>query len=132
MNKPSKSRKSKSSIKRPTSGKIPLIENQSMPNVFSKEDFISSSILNDESLSLMRTSPLDLGRQSNSFDSGYYDHSSSGGDIQSLASSSIMQIPSSLPSVRLINSAARRSTSNKRVSFYDEPKAIVVTTATYV
>jgi hypothetical protein len=103
-----------------------------MPNVFSKEDFISSTILNDESLSLMRTSPLDLGRQSNSFDSGYYDRSSSGGDIQSLASSSIMQIPSSLPSVRLINSAARRPTSNKRVSFYDEPKAIVVTTATYL
>lgn len=80
----------------------------------------------------MRTSPLDVAPQTNSFDSGYYDHSSSGGDVQSLTSSSIMQNVSSTPSVRLTSSAARRSHSTKKVSFYEEPTAVVVTTATYV
>jgi hypothetical protein len=123
---PSKSRKSK----RSKSSKIPPHENSTVSDSFTKDNFTSSSILNDESLSLMRTSPLDIAQQSNSFDSGY-DHSSSG-DLQSLTSSSMMQIPSSLQSKRLTNCVLRRSNSNKKVSFYDEPKAIVVTTATYV
>ena len=82
-------------------------------------------IFQDESLTLMRTSPIDFTKQSNSFDSGCYDHSSSG-DLQSLTSSSIMQIPSSIPSVRLNCSATRRSNSTKRVSFYEEPAATYV------
>ena len=126
----SKPHKSKTSTKRIKSPKIVPIENSPLPDSFSKDQFTSSSILNDESLSLMRTSPLEIRHQSNSFDSGY-DQSSSG-DMQSLTSSSIMQIPSSLQSTRLTNSVLRRSNSNKKVSFYDEPKAIVVTTATYV
>jgi hypothetical protein len=85
----------------------------------------------------MKTSPLDMitndkPHQSNSFDSGCYDHSSSSVDGQSLASSSVMQLPSSTPSARLTNSAARRSNTNKKVSFYEEPTAVVLTTTTYV
>lgn len=80
----------------------------------------------------MRTSPLDVTHQTNSFDSGYYDHSSSGGDVQSLTSSSLMQNATSTQSVRLTSSTGRRPNSMKRVSFYEEPKPVVVTTATYV
>jgi len=101
-------------------------------NFLSAEPSTYSSILHDESLALMKTSPIDMARQSNSFDSGYYERSTSSVDLQSLASSSIIQIPSSIPSARLTNSAARRSNSNKKVSFYEEPSAVIVTTATYV
>lgn len=80
----------------------------------------------------MRTSPLDVTHQTNSFDSGYYDHSSSGGDVQSLTSSSLMQNASSTQSVRLAHSAVRRPNSMKKVSFYEEPTTVVITTATYV
>ncbi len=130
MKQPSKPHKPRTSAKRMKSPKNILIENSTLPDSFSKDQFTSSSILNDESLSLMRTSPLEIGHQSNSFDSGY-DQSSSG-DLQSLTSSSIMQISSSLQPSRFTNSVLRRSNANKKVSFYDEPKAIVVTTATYV
>lgn len=80
----------------------------------------------------MKTSPLNTPLQTNSFDSGCYDRSSSGGDVQSLTSSSIVRIPSSIPSARLTNSTTRRLNTNKKVSFYEEPTAVILTTATYV
>jgi len=80
----------------------------------------------------MKTSPIDMTRQSNSFDSGYYERSTSSVDVQSLASSSIIQIPSSIPSARLTNFTAHRSNTNKKVSFYEEPSTMILTTATYV
>ena len=80
----------------------------------------------------MKTSPLNTPRQTNSFDSGCYDRSSSSGDIQSLTSSSVVQNSSSIPSARLNSSTTRRSHTNKKVSFYEEPTAVILTTATYV
>jgi hypothetical protein len=121
----SKSRHRKTSKKRPESAKIPIMDNSNITNFLSTEHSNLSSVLRDESLSLMRTSPLDITQQSNSFDSGCYDRSSSSGDLQSLTSSSIIQIPSSRPS-------AHRPNTNKKVSFYEEPSAMMLTTATYV
>ncbi|CAF3012461.1 unnamed protein product [Rotaria sp. Silwood2] len=122
----------KNPIKRTKSAVTPTTKNLNTTNVSLREHSTSSSILRDESLSLMKTSTSDVARQSNSIDSGCYDRSSSGGDIQSFTSSSMVRIPSSIPSTRLTNSAARRSNSNKRVSFYEEPTAVILTTATYV
>ncbi|CAF0849351.1 unnamed protein product [Rotaria sp. Silwood1] len=122
----------KKSIKRTKSAVTPTVQNSNTTNVSSKDHSISSSILRDESLSLMKTSTSDVVRQSNSIDSGCYDRSSSGGDIQSFTSSSMVRIQSSIPSTRLTSSVARRSNSHKRVSFYEEPTAVILTTATYV
>ncbi len=122
----------KTSSKRTKSAKISNVEKPNITNSLSKEYLNSPTVLRNETLPLMKTSPLDMAPQSNSFDSGCYDHSSSSVDGQSLASSSVMQLPSSTPSARLTNSAARRSNTNKKVSFYEEPTAVVLTTTTYV
>lgn len=128
-----KSRKQKTSIQRTNSAKVlTSIENENSTSFILTEPSAYASILRDESLDLMKTSPLDMTRHGNSFDSGCYERSSSSVDIQSLTSSSIIHNPSSHPSVRLANSAARRSNINKRVSFYEEPSAVILTTATYV
>lgn len=92
--------------------------------------FVSTN--NRDTPTLTKASSLNYPRQTNSFDSGYYDRSSSGGDVQSFTSSSVLQAPSSIPSVRLNSSTTRRSNTTKKVSFYDEPIRIASTTATYV
>ncbi|CAF0867984.1 unnamed protein product [Rotaria sordida] len=125
-------RNPKTSTKRTKSAVIPTVKNSQTANVTLKEHSTSSSILRDESLSLMKTSTTDVIHQSNSIDSGCYDRSSSGGDLQSFTSSSMVRVPSSIPSGRLTSSAVRRSNSNKKVSFYEEPTAVILTTATYV
>lgn len=127
-----KYRKQKSSVKRTKSAKASTMEKENSNSFLFTEPSTYASIIHDESLALMKTSPVDMTRQSNSFDSGCYERSSSSVDLQSLTSSSIIQNPSSMPSARLTNSAARRSNSNKRVSFYEEPSTIILTTATYV
>lgn len=95
------------------------------------------SSLNYQTLSIMKNSPLGMTtknktRQSNSFDSGCYDQCSSSGDTQSVASSSINQTSSSVPSARLTSASTRRSNSTKKVSFEDPSKTFIVTTAIYV
>lgn len=85
----------------------------------------------------MKTSPLDMitndkPHQSNSFDSGCYDRSNSSVDIHSVGSLSINQASSSVPSIRLTSASTRRTNINKKVSFEDQSKAIIITTATYV
>lgn len=118
--------------KRNTSTSISTTKTSNITNIPLREHSITLSTFRDESLSSMKTSTLEAIRQSNSCDSGYFDHSSTGGDIQSLTSSSLVQIQSSIPSVRLTSSTVRRSASNKKVSFYDEPSAVILTTTTYV
>jgi hypothetical protein len=85
----------------------------------------------------MKTSPLDMitndkTRQSNSFDSGCYDRSSSSGDTRSVTSLSIHQGSTIVPSARLTSASTRRSNLTKKVSFEDQSTAVIVTTATYV
>jgi hypothetical protein len=126
------SRNSKASEKRAKSATIPIVENLNTTNFFLREYSTPSTILHDESLPLMKTSPLDMAPQSNSFDSGCYDHSSSSGDAQSLTSSYVIQVPSSIPSARLRTPSARRSNTNKKVSFYEDPTTVILTTVTYV
>ena len=98
---------------------------------------VTRFFLNDDGLSLMKTSPLDLitndkTRQSNSFDSGCYDRSSSSADTQSVMSLNIHQASSSVPSARFTSGSTRRSNTAKKVSFEDQPTKVIVTTATYV
>jgi len=93
-----------------------------------EEHPISPFILNNETLSLIQTSPLDVAPHSNLFDSDYLARSSSRCDAQSLTSSTIVQLPSSILSEQLNHSAARRTL--KKVSFYEEPKPVILTTTT--
>lgn len=87
-----------------------------------------------ESLTSMKTFPTtNFIRQSGSFDSGYYDQSSNGGDFQSLTSSSLLQAATNtIPPVRLNSSTTRRSNATKKVSFYEDPSATLLRTTTYV
>ncbi|CAF3353240.1 unnamed protein product [Rotaria socialis] len=71
-------------------------------------------------------------RQSNSSDSGCYDRSSSSGDTHSITSASINHTPCSIPSGRLTSASTRRSNTSKKVSFEDQARTIIVTTAIYV
>ncbi|CAF2096598.1 unnamed protein product [Rotaria magnacalcarata] len=119
-------------IKRTKSAITPIVKTSNTTTLPLKEHSILSSGFRDESLSSIKTSTIDAVRQSNSFDSGYFDRSSSGGDLQSLTSSSLIQIQNSFPSGRLNSSIARRSNTNKKVSFSEEPTAVILTTATYV
>jgi hypothetical protein len=94
------------------------------------------SIINNDNLPLMKKSIIDLippnkTRQSNSFDSGCYDRSSSS-DTHSITSFSINQASSSLPSARLTSASTRRSNTQKKVSFEDQSSTMILNTATYV
>ncbi len=121
---PTQPRRKKTSEKRTKPAKVSIVENENLNNFLSPEHLTYSSVLRDESLALMKTSPLDMAPQSNSFDSGWYERSTSSVDVQSLTSSSNIQIQSSTPS-------AHRPNTNKKVSFYEEPSAVILTTATY-
>jgi hypothetical protein len=129
--------------KRTKSPKISFVEtnnndtNDGITKTFFLNEHFNSSSLTDESLPLMKTSSLDMivndkTRQSNSCDSGCYDRSSSSGDTRSITSLSINQPASSMPSARLTSASTRRSNITKKVSFDDQPTAVIVTTATYV
>jgi len=103
---------------------------------------LNSLLLTDESLPLMKTSPLDLlsneksttNQQSNSSDSGCYDRNSSNSsmDTHSNVSSTINGTSSTVPSARLTSASTRRSNLTKKVSFEDQSSTIIITTATYV
>ncbi|CAM4741825.1 unnamed protein product [Rotaria magnacalcarata] len=105
---------------------------------FSLFEHPDSSSLNDEILPLTKTSILGMissnnnTRQSNSVDSGCYDRSSSSGDTHSITSVSINHTSSSIPSGRLTSASTRRSNTSKKVSFEDQARTIIVTTAIYV
>ena len=119
--------------KRTKSAQATAVKNSNTTNFPLKREYsASSALLGDRSSSFTRTSPIDIARQSVSFDSNCYDRSSSGGDVQSLTSSSLLQMPSTIPSARLINPVLRRPNTNKKVSFYEEATAVILTTATYV
>ncbi|CAF3441269.1 unnamed protein product [Rotaria socialis] len=120
------------STKRTKSATTPIVKTSNTTTLPLKEHAILSTGFRDESLFSIKTSTIAAVRQSNSFDSGYFDRSSSGGDMQSLTSSSLIQIQNSIPSGRLNSSIARRSNTNKKVSFSEEPTAVILTTATYV
>ncbi|UJR23355.1 hypothetical protein I4U23_026367 [Adineta vaga] len=120
-------RKSSSKHSKPTA--ISTDENQS--HSVTQENSTSPSIANKGEFSLMQTSPNDLAPQSNVYDSHWHDCSNSiECDGRSLTSSSIVQIPSSILTGQLAASASRRT--QKRVSFYEEPRPVVLTTTTYV
>ncbi|CAF2512485.1 unnamed protein product [Rotaria sp. Silwood2] len=104
---------------------------------FSLIEHSNSPSLNDENLSLMKTSllgmiPNNKIRQSNSIDSGCYDQSSSSGDAQSITSVSMNQVSSSIPSARLASASTRRSNISKKVSFEDQSRTVITTTAIFV
>ncbi|CAF3455030.1 unnamed protein product [Rotaria socialis] len=106
---------------------------------FSLFEHPDSLSLNDENSPLMKTSILGMissnnnnTRQSNSSDSGCYDRSSSSGDTHSITSASINHTPCSIPSGRLTSASTRRSNTSKKVSFEDQARTIIVTTAIYV
>lgn len=122
----------KNPVRRTKSAKTAVVQSSNSTHVPIRENSASSSILREDSFLSIKTSTSNVPRQSNSFDSGCYDRSSSIGDVQSLTSSSLVQITSSVPSARLNSSAARRPNTNKKVSFYDDSTAVIVTTATYV
>lgn len=91
----------------------------------------SPSIPSKGNLSSLQTSPFDLPPESSTFSPRWQDRGSSvAGDAQSLTSSSVMHIPSSILSGQMNTSASRRT--NKKVSFYEEPRSLVLTTTTYV
>lgn len=70
--------------------------------------------------------------QSNSTDSGCYDRSSCSGDTHSITSLSINHTLSAAPSARITSASTRRSNVSKKVSFKDQPRTIIITTAIYV
>jgi hypothetical protein len=108
---------------------IPIDENQIQP--FVQGHFTSPSIPSKRSLSLMQTPSFDGSHQSNVFSPRWDDRGNNvADDGQSLASSSVMHIPSSILSAQLNTSASRRT--GKKVSFYEEPRPLILTTTTYV
>ena len=125
------------SRKRSKSPKISFVEkNKLITPVLPPNKPVNTLHLMDDSLSLMRTSPLDLLPKhqihpSISSDSGCYDRSSSA-DTRSMTSSSIHRASSSIPSARLTSANTRRSNIHKKVSFEDQFSTIIVTATTYV
>ncbi|CAF0787615.1 unnamed protein product [Adineta ricciae] len=89
-----------------------------------------SNSTNADSL-LMQTSPCGPSPRVRVFDSSWCERSNSfEGDGRSLSSSSVVHIPGSILSGQLPTPASRRT--HKRVSFYEEPQPVVLTTTTFV
>lgn len=115
----------RTSRKRSKSSKISFVErNKIITPVVPSCEPVNAAHLVDDSLPLMKTSPLDfLPKQqihpSISSDSGCYDRCSSA-DTRSITSSSVHPISSSIPSARLTSANTRRSNINKKVSFEDQ------------
>ncbi|CAF0727881.1 unnamed protein product [Rotaria sp. Silwood1] len=124
------------------SPKISFVESNNtthdeITTTFSLIEHSNSPSLSDENSPLMKTSllgmiPNNKIRQSNSIDSGCYDQSSSSGDAQSITSLIMNQASSSVPSARLASASTRRSNTSKKVSFEDQCRTVIITTAIFV